>query len=616
MKPVVILTMMLGVVSCSFAIAVQTDENSVLGGNLPRQNEQEQIQALLDAVCRAQKPTRNMRVKWISETFLPIIGRRKGRDVAGGEYASERQLKMEFSATISGIRSRIEYLQKSYEAKDSKEPHRVTHNTRVFNGTTQRMLEKPIKAKRTKLLGRQYAQDMNSSALRYRLFEWSHDFELRDQEIRKKYKFSLIESDIPGIYIVEALKEYGSRYRLTIDSERGSNVIKFERIRVDDSKDFEVNTTLKQYADGIWYVAGRELIRHPLKGIGPDKPYVLRRMHVTQAEFNIEIPEGAFELEFPIGTTVWDGVLEEWFVVGDVEDPHKQEQIQALLDAVCRAQKPTPNMRVKWIYERFRPIIHRRRAGNVLVGTRRELKMEFSATISGIRSRIERLVEMYAPPGSRVPYKVTHETEVFDGTTQRMLSKPIKAERTKLSGKQYAQDMNSSALRYRFFEWPDAFELRDQEIRKRYKFSLIESDIPGIYIVEALKEYGSRYRLTIDSERGSNVIKFERIRVDDSKDFEVNTTLKQYADGIWYVAGRELIRHPSESLGRDKPYVQRTIHVTQAEFNIEIPEGTFELEFPIGTEVDDDISGDSFVVGDQRDPHKEDEPGASDKCQQ
>ena len=326
MKPVVILTMMLGVVSCSFAIAVQTDENSVLGGNLPRQNEQEQIQALLDAVCRAQKPTRNMRVKWISETFLPIIGRRKGRDVAGGEYASERQLKMEFSATISGIRSRIEYLQKSYEAKDSKEPHRVTHNTRVFNGTTQRMLEKPIKAKRTKLLGRQYAQDMNSSALRYRLFEWSHDFELRDQEIRKKYKFSLIESDIPGIYIVEAVNKYGARYHLTIDSERGFNLTKFECIRRDNSKDYEINTTLKQYADGIWYVAGRELIRHPSESLGRDKPYVQRTIHVTQAEFNIEIPEGTFELEFPIGTEVDDDISGDSFVVGDQRDPHKEDE--------------------------------------------------------------------------------------------------------------------------------------------------------------------------------------------------------------------------------------------------------------------------------------------------
>ena len=290
---------------------------TVFGEKLAGQNEQEQIQTLLDAVCQAQKPTRNMRMKWIYESEGGWM--KKGGDAPGAKYP--RHTKFEFSATISGIRSRIEQLQESYESKDDKEPYMVTHKTRVFNGTTQRMLSKPIKAKRTQLSGSQYMQDLNSSALRYRLFEWPDAFELRNQEIRKRYKFSLIESDIPGIHIVEAVDEYGGRYRLTIDGERGFNVIKFECIRTDNSKDYEVNTTLKQYADGIWYVAGRELIRHPLKGLGPDKPYVQRRMHVTQAEFNIEIPEETFELEFPIGTKVWDGVLEDWFVVGDSGAP-------------------------------------------------------------------------------------------------------------------------------------------------------------------------------------------------------------------------------------------------------------------------------------------------------
>ena len=295
---------------------------TVFGEKLAGQNEQEQIQALLDAVCQAQKPTRNMRIEWIYESGGGWM--KKGPDVPGAKYP--RHTKFEYSATISGVRSRIECLQESYETKDSKEPYLVTHETRVFNGTTQRKLRKPIKAKLTNLSGGQYMKDLNSSALRYRLFEWPGDFELRDQEIRKRYKFDRIESDIPGIYIVEALNEYGARYRLTIDSERGFNVIKFERIRVDNSKSFEINTTLKQYADGIWYVAGRELIRHPLKGIGPDKPYVQRRIHVTQAEFNIEIPEGTFELEFPIGTKVEDDISGDSFVVGDPGDLHKEDE--------------------------------------------------------------------------------------------------------------------------------------------------------------------------------------------------------------------------------------------------------------------------------------------------
>ncbi len=37
---------------------------------------------------------------------------------------------------------------------------------------------------------------------------------------------------------------------------------------------------------------------------------------ITDVEFNPDISNGLFKLEFPQGAKVWDSVLKGWFIVG------------------------------------------------------------------------------------------------------------------------------------------------------------------------------------------------------------------------------------------------------------------------------------------------------------
>ena len=162
--------------------------------------------------------------------------------------------------------------------------------------------------------------------------------------IERNYRLKLVGSPSPGIHLLEIIKPDGSIYHFTVDGNRGFHVIKIERFRKPGDIDYETNFKLRQYQDGIWYIAEHERIRYPLSA-KDGEARVEYRFRVTEAEFNIDVPDDAFKLEFPPGTKVWDDRLDMWFTVvspGQTvpEDHLLDEPLEA---AVAARAGPSPN---------------------------------------------------------------------------------------------------------------------------------------------------------------------------------------------------------------------------------------------------------------------------------
>lgn len=284
--------------------------------------EQIAIESLLEAIRQASRPADSMRIKWTYETIEPV-----------GSYISKPGWKpldhlphtsIEYSTTIRGISSRIESLQKTYATSEKDEPYDVRHSKAVFDGSQQRRLLDRIKGQRTTNLGWQYLHDKNSNSLSKNLTGWP--FDLNNKKLIEKYTFRLLDNPNPGIYLLEIIKDNGSIHHWTIDGNRGFNVVKIERFRTLDDKDYEVNFKLHQYKDGIWYISERERIRYPVPGKG-GKPRVEHKVRITDAEFGVEVPDDTFVLEFPSGTKVWDGILGVWFIAGVPDKPILEKDV-------------------------------------------------------------------------------------------------------------------------------------------------------------------------------------------------------------------------------------------------------------------------------------------------
>ncbi|MDH4241681.1 MAG: hypothetical protein OEW48_19145 [Phycisphaerae bacterium] len=274
--------------------------------------EQVGIESLLEAIRQASRPADSMRIKWTYETIEPVGVRRWVPDREQPDQLPYTSI--EYSATIRGICSRIESLQKTYATSEKDEPYDVRHSTAVFDGSRQRRLLDRIKGQRTTNLAWQYLRDKNSNSLSKNLSGWP--FDLNNKTLIEKYTFGLLDNPNPGIYLLEIIKDNGSIHHWTIDGNRGFNVVKIECFRSPNDKDYEVNFKLRQYKDRIWYISERERIRYPLPGKG-GKPRVEHKVRITDAEFGVEVPDDTFVLEFPSGTKVWDDIRQDWFFVGE-----------------------------------------------------------------------------------------------------------------------------------------------------------------------------------------------------------------------------------------------------------------------------------------------------------
>ncbi|HUT29605.1 MAG TPA: hypothetical protein VMX13_07430 [Sedimentisphaerales bacterium] len=290
--------------------------STVIGEGIDRLDGDVPVESILETIRQSSAPARTMQVKWTYETVDPTVFY---FIKPGFKMPDETPQELrEYVVTVSGIRSRIDSLEKTFKTSESEEPYDVRRSTAVFNGTQQRRLENKIKGEGRTLLGWQYLRDKNSNLLSKMLFGWP--FDLNNRELLAKYSFNLLESPAPGIYVLEGRKGKGTSYHFTIDGNKGFNIVKIECFLGTGAKDYETNFKLKQYNDEIWYIAEREQMRYPQAG-REAQPHIEYKMRVTQAQFNIDVPEETFELEFPHGTKVWDGITQDWLVIGGPEQP-------------------------------------------------------------------------------------------------------------------------------------------------------------------------------------------------------------------------------------------------------------------------------------------------------
>lgn len=268
------------------------------------------VDDIVDAIRQAVRPSQNMRIKWEYKTIEPLA-----RNLSDGKLDTTTHTEREYTAAISGVRSRIEEQHRTYENILAKEPYHISSSVAVFNGKTQRKLTRLIKhTSPNKLIGHQYVnKDKNMDIVRKRLYGWP--FDLTNPNIIRRVKFSLEKFDNGGICVLKAVNTDRSVYHFTIDRNKGLNIVKIERFKAEDKIDYEVNFKLKNIGNGTWYIAEKEHIRHP--GISWPEARLLHRVTVTDIELDADILDSEFALEFPTGTKVWDDVNDDWFISGE-----------------------------------------------------------------------------------------------------------------------------------------------------------------------------------------------------------------------------------------------------------------------------------------------------------
>ena len=307
----------------------------------PRPESEIDVETILEKVRQSQRPTDNMRIEWVSEAG------------PGGAYFGvlpppEKRIlltKYTGSAVVSGIRSRIEERQETYYAKDSKQPGHVRDQTYVFDGAARRRFEQILKgSNRSSKRGFIRLDDGNPHLLRLRLFGGDNP-PIHNEERLKEYEFTLGKSRVSGVFILEAIQPSGWRYRLTIDGNRGYNIIKRETLRSDGSVDYQDNFRLEQYSGRIWFTRGGERIRFYKK---KSKSELEQKIEVTAVGFDTAAPrDDTFKLSFPEGTRIWDSTFyygNDGFPVGCLSQRRHTEEdsaVTAILEGFTEKQKPT-----------------------------------------------------------------------------------------------------------------------------------------------------------------------------------------------------------------------------------------------------------------------------------
>ncbi|MBL7189882.1 MAG: hypothetical protein ISS70_26430 [Phycisphaerae bacterium] len=267
------------------------------------------IESLLAKVRRALQPTDNMRVSWRFETVEPF------------EWGTTKSMHTvrEYTATISGFKSRLEYLQKTYTSKASKEPYIIHRETYVFDGKQCRNLVEPVKGGNTTKIGWVKPQNVTAVLLYQELFAFV--LPLHDEDKLNEYEFNLADSPSPGIYVVKIIgPEDGSPNQMTIDGRRGFNIINTQWFGPKNRKTLEDRTVLRQYDDGIWYPAERRRIRYY-----PNGTHKLEHIDkFSKLELDVKVPEDTFTLEFPPGTKTWDATLDDWVLISNSDSSGKK----------------------------------------------------------------------------------------------------------------------------------------------------------------------------------------------------------------------------------------------------------------------------------------------------
>lgn len=522
------------------------------------------VETLLARIRQAQVPTQNMVIEWETEIFSST--------------------KRNYTAFISGNRARVEYVQESYETRIDAEPYGIIQRIRVFDGIQVRKLERRIKPKYfpQPLIGRVKKGSYLGLVGYFRGEALCCWLSLDVTKPRQKCSIELVDNNTEGIYLLDAIRDNGARHRLTVDGNRGYHIVKresFDHDGANNRKSSELNVMLKKRSDGLWYPASHEKVIFE-RG----QELVASKVTIKSVKLNAEIPQETFNLPFPPGTAVRDDKLKEYVAISA---PNTIDLL-TLLAKMRPAIRPAKTMHV------HRTISQMGTAPKVLWRTRSPVwyVMDFTALISANRSRFDWTKRVYQNKTDETPLYINKITSVFDGHEQRKLTEEVKGDRTDYSGTISERDNNDEWLLPFIHATPSKMgNFLDYKLAARsIDMKVTGSPKPGLYTLDAFVHWydvseethlHQRWQLTIDGNRGFNPITSVLYGDDDKVLEQRNVTLREYAGGIWYPAAIEQVRYSGDKIK------SKTLIEIKAEFDVDVPEDAFNLDFPPGTKVRD-----------------------------
>lgn len=285
---------------CCFIIGLCLSPFLVNGDNGP---DVMQIKAIVEAIRDAQRPSDSMHFEFEEEvTGVGVVYK-------GGSNIPIRPPfdRSSYTVHLKGMRSRIEQRYRSFPDPESKEADVEELHTYVFDGTRQKRLNVPIESKNI-LKGWQYLLNKNRDLIKKKVYRSPIDFS--DPDILSKYTCELGHNEKDGVYTLEFIREGGIYYQYTVAPDKGYNILKMECYS-HRGLSYEVNYSLKQHDNGVWYPSKISKFRYY-----NSKKLLENKIEFTKIEFNADIPDETFKLEFPVGAKIWDGILKDWFYVG------------------------------------------------------------------------------------------------------------------------------------------------------------------------------------------------------------------------------------------------------------------------------------------------------------
>ena len=278
-------------------------------------DKREKLKMMIEASCRSRRPSESMRIKW--KRFSPhwgsaIIGKcKQGKKESSKSLLSETEVD-HYSATLSGRSSRIDIVRNVYKTGDvNKPPDAVKYENYVFDGFCTRSFNQ-VKGSKVKQ-GVIVSANVNDSILRSSL--WEMGFNLCAPGLADDLNVTLKETQDPNIYIVDYFSPK-TRWidRMTIDTGKQCQVIKFENIKRDGSYDYVIDYTYKKHPNGTWFLDSWEKRRYSIRDKNGN-PGVEAAAKVEDVEFDIQVPEETLKLKYPKGTRISDSQTDQTYIV-------------------------------------------------------------------------------------------------------------------------------------------------------------------------------------------------------------------------------------------------------------------------------------------------------------
>ena len=140
-------------------------------------------------------------------------------------------------------------------------------------------------------------------------------------------------------YFVEATQRNGAKVRVWIDPNAGWRARHLELYWTDGSILYEASAVFEEHSPGVWLPKSGEA---KLYGVDPSTGERVvsnvRKLTVTEMSVNEELRREDFEVEFPVGTAVYDHVVGIGYVVGTSSIDGVEEQVIQDIVETARGQ--------------------------------------------------------------------------------------------------------------------------------------------------------------------------------------------------------------------------------------------------------------------------------------